>query len=481
MNSPRIDVRQPVYTSSPTTTQASGLPQGRDAQLNLQQLWPYIEKYAQKYGADPKVLAGIVAQESSFKNHGVHRDGTGHGLIGLDDNGLLPSFEKWSGMQVGRGANAKTIPPEKQMEFLAKTIGDLTKKHGSSLAAAREWHRGAGAMNDARGYDYQSKIQNHINTLFPGGKTPTGGNTHVPDTTVPGRDNTPPGGKPGGTESPGSRQPVTDSDYKIKSGDTLWGIASQLKAKGMEGSHWDIIKQIQALNPKITNPNLIMAGDTLKLPGVAGSDQSSFAPGASKPGMVDLNPGDKAPSVGGTAPVTGNGKVDASKVPQISQYNPAGKDGNYWNGPANCGPTSMAQIARAVGYGQGMTDAQLINHLGKIGGTSGNGTDVNGIAKMARAMGKDCVTKGPGANVEWIAEQLKQGKLVVANGDYHAMPPHQNEGRTSGHYVTVAGMDANGNFIVRDPADANVKTITPEQMRHFLRSNPNGGYQMAIG
>jgi len=100
---------------------------------------------------------------------------------------------------------------------------------------------------------------------------------------------------------------------------------------------------------------------------------------------------------------------------------------------------------------------------------------------MAKAMGKNCVTKGPGANVEWIADQLKQGKLVVANGDYHAMPPHQNEGRTSGHYVTVAGMDSKGNFIVRDPADANVKTITPEQMKHFLRSNPNGGYQMAIG
>ncbi|MFP2928568.1 C39 family peptidase [Pyxidicoccus sp. 3LG] len=485
--SPRIESRQPSYTSS--TTQASGLPQGRDAQLNLQQLWPHIEKYAQKYGADPKVLAGIIAQESSFKNHGVHRDGTGHGLIGLDDNGLLPSFEKWSGMQVGRGANAKTIPPEKQVEFLAKTIGDLTKQHGSSNAAAREWHRGRGNMNDARGYDYQNKIQNHINTLFPGGKTPSGTNTHVPDTTVPGGNTQQPGtnkpgtNKPGSSTNPGgdSRQPVGDSDYQIKKGDTLWGIASQLKAKGMQGSHWDVINQIRELNPKITNPNLIMAGDSLKLPGVAGSDQSSFEPGANKPGPVDINPKPGTTPTEGAAPVNNNGKVDASKVPQISQYNPAGKDGNYWNGPANCGPTSMAQIARAVGYGKGMTDAQLINHLGKIGGTSGNGTDVNGIAKMAKAMGQNAVTKGPGANVDWIADQLKQGKLVVANGDYHAMPPHQNEGRTSGHYVTVAGMDANGNFIVRDPADANVKTITPEQMKHFLNSNPNGGYQISIG
>ncbi|WNG33407.1 hypothetical protein F0U61_07080 [Archangium violaceum] len=76
---------------------------------------------------------------------------------------------------------------------------------------------------------------------------------------------------------------------------------------------------------------------------------------------------------------------------------------------------------------------------------------------------------------------LEAGKMVVANGDHHAMPLHQNEGRTSGHYVTMAGIDSKGNFIVRDPADANVKTITPKQMEHFLRSVPHGGYQMAIG
>jgi hypothetical protein len=69
----------------------------------------------------------------------------------------------------------------------------------------------------------------------------------------------------------------------------------------------------------------------------------------------------------------------------------------------------------------------------------------------------------------------------VANGDYWAMPPHQNEGRTSGHYVCVAGLDSKGNFIVRDPADSHVSTITPAQMTHFINSNPNGGWQISVG
>ncbi|MBI3184437.1 MAG: C39 family peptidase [Myxococcales bacterium] len=459
-----------AVTSRPQSQQAApvqSLPQGRDAQLSLEQLWPYLQKYAEKYGADPKILAGIIAQESGFKNYGVHQDGTGHGLIGLDDNGLLPSFEQWSGVDVGRGSGARTIPPELQVEFLAKTIGELTRTHGDGFAAAREWHRGRGAMNDSAGYNYQKLIQGHIAELFPNGQTPSADGP-VPDNDVPSQ------APPRPDDAPAS-QPVDGGSYRIQSGDTLWGIASRLKAQGMQGSHWDIINQIVSMNPQIKDPNLIYAGDTLKLPGVAGAAQSTYSPPAQLPDPVDLSPAQQVEEVGD------RGQVDGSQVPFISQYRPAGAERGYSNGPANCGPTSMAMLARAFGYGAGMTDAELINHLGRIGGTGANGTGVNGIAAMAQAMGKGAETRGPGPQVEWMAEQLRAGKMVVANGDYFAMPPHQNESRTSGHYVAVAGLDAQGNFIVRDPADQNVRTVTPEQMAHFIRSNPNGGYQVAIG
>lgn len=58
--------------------------------------------------------------------------------------------------------------------------------------------------------------------------------------------------------------------YTIRSGDTLWGIASKLQARGVKGTHQQLIAKIAAMNG-IANPNLIMAGKSLKLPGASDS------------------------------------------------------------------------------------------------------------------------------------------------------------------------------------------------------------------
>lgn len=145
---------------------AGGLSGAAGRSFTFQELWPAIQAAANQYGADARVMAAIVKQESSFINHRVHRDGTGHGLIGLDDNGRLPEFERWSGLRVGRGRSAVVIPPDRQLEFLARTIADSTQRYGDSLAAAREWHRGHGSMNDRRGQAYQDLIEGHLQDLF---------------------------------------------------------------------------------------------------------------------------------------------------------------------------------------------------------------------------------------------------------------------------------------------------------------------------
>jgi murein DD-endopeptidase MepM/ murein hydrolase activator NlpD len=134
--------------------------------FSFAELKPHVEAAAARYGADPRVVAGIIAQESGFTNWRVHRDGTGHGLIGLDDNGLLPDFERWAGLTCGRGAAARSIPPALQIAYLAKTIGELTRQYGSAYAAARVWHRGPGLWQDALGDRYESLIRGHIEQLF---------------------------------------------------------------------------------------------------------------------------------------------------------------------------------------------------------------------------------------------------------------------------------------------------------------------------
>ncbi len=356
---------------SSQASQVDALAQERNAQLSLSKVWPYIEKYAKQYGADPKVLAGIINQESGFKNYGVHFDGTGHGLIGLDDNGLLPDFEKWSGKSFGRGANAKTIPPELQVEYLAKTIGSMGKTYGSDFAAARAWHRGGGAMNDARGQHYEALIRGHINKLFPGGKTPEGG--EIPDSEAPSK----PGQKarPPASEADGGGTSKAGSAYTIRRGDTLWAIADRLKSQGMPGGHWDIIHDIQKLNPKITDPNLIIAGDSLKLPGVNGAFRSD-----------DMSTGtgkalrDGATKLGGVPPRQDDGPAAGSKAEQILET--ARKFLGTHEGSNNSNPFSAA-----LGRPPEAWCADFVSYCAKKAGLSLNTASAQGVQDFLESRG----------------------------------------------------------------------------------------------
>jgi hypothetical protein len=130
------------------------------------ELRPHIHALADEHGADPQVVAGVIFQESGFRNYRVHLDGTGHGLVGLDDNGLLPDFERWSGLTVGRGAAAEIIPPGLQIAYLAKTIKDYSYRVGSHYNAARAWHRGEGRGWDHLGARYEELIRSHVAALY---------------------------------------------------------------------------------------------------------------------------------------------------------------------------------------------------------------------------------------------------------------------------------------------------------------------------
>lgn len=259
----------------------------------------------------------------------------------------------------------------------------------------------------------------------------------------------------------------------VKAGDSLSAIAARELG---DASRW---REIYNLNKDVVgaNPDLIHPGQQLRMPGDAGV--ATAVGRRSALGLDDIAPTATAAS----GAVRDGAAVQRGNAPWISQYSPGGNDGSYYNGGSNCGPTSLAMIARAFGKGEGLTDARLINKLGEAGGTTADGTGVNGISAMARSIGLGAQQRGPGADVNWIAEQLEAGKMVVANGDYYAMAPHADPAKvgTGGHYVAVVGMDAQGNFIVNDPADKNVGTVSPGDLARFISGNRNGGYQIAVG
>lgn len=148
------------------TTTGGDLTDEPDHVFGFAALWPTIQVAAGTFSADARVLAAIMKQESNFTNFRVHRDGTGHGLLGLDDNGLLPDFEKFSGLSCGRGQSAISIPPKPQIEYCARVIAAYTLQFGNPFNAARVWHRGAGLWRDELGQNYEDLIRGHIQTLF---------------------------------------------------------------------------------------------------------------------------------------------------------------------------------------------------------------------------------------------------------------------------------------------------------------------------
>jgi hypothetical protein len=147
-----------------------GLTDEADHLFGFEELWPTIKAAGAEFGFDTQVLAGIIEQESGFRNWRVHFDGTGHGLLGLDDNGLLPDFERWSGLSIGRGQAARSIPIVPQVRYAASALADYARRLGGPYAAARAWHRGERLMDDTLGRHYEELIRAHVAELFSAGE-----------------------------------------------------------------------------------------------------------------------------------------------------------------------------------------------------------------------------------------------------------------------------------------------------------------------
>ncbi|HVE84447.1 MAG TPA: LysM peptidoglycan-binding domain-containing protein [Myxococcales bacterium] len=385
-------IQVPAFTPAPPPPNPGPVPPGPfppgplttepNHQFSLGETWPYIKQYANQYGFDPHVLAGMVQQESGFKNYQVHFDGTGHGLLGLDDNGLLPDFEGWvrrtkpgqENYSAGRGAGASSIPPDWQLEYAAQKLASYknTFGGGDDYAAARAWYRGPGGMNDSLGYHYQSLIQAHVSQLFANGDPP---------------------------------------------------------------------------------------------------DQL--------PGPVPPPPPQPLPN----GPIR---SVDQANQFFLSQWGPTPYNSGGWPyGFNDCGPTSAAMVAEAVGlwppsgpggasatidrmrdtilgydstYSQLMNTTQLASGLRSAGAATQMLYNADPVASVEEALGRGhpAILGGSGVWNAWGAQQRAAGNYL-------------NSRDPGGHFVTVMGKSDDGRYIVGDPLVRNgAITVTADQLRTYM-------------
>ena len=206
----------------------------------------------------------------------------------------------------------------------------------------------------------------------------------------------------------------------------------------------------------------------------------SGAPSSGSPSSGSPTSGAK-PSSG--TPSDANG-IQRWNVPYINQLTSDGS-ADDWNAQSNCGPTTMAMIAKGLGYGRGQIDGDLVNHFDQVAGVGSDGVGYDGIAQMAKSCGFSTkVQQAPTAS--WVKAQLAQGKLVAANGDRavtleNENPPYASGSATGGHWIAVVGTTKDGNFLVEDPSTT-CKELSPAELERFFRAHgDDGGWAVAIG
>ncbi|MFB1482494.1 C39 family peptidase [Corallococcus sp. RDP092CA] len=280
--------------------------------------------------------------------------------------------------------------------------------------------------------------------------------------------------------------------YTIQPGDTVGDIAWNLMQQGVPGPVEAIANQIVQLNG-LTNPDLIISGETLQLPAVPGAPTGTpggspgtpaGTPSVGSPGAPAGTPG-TPPAGGPTTPGSSGGTARPGErypVPSIKQMSSEGTEDD-WNQQSNCGPTTMAMILKGYGIGTDLSDGAFINQLGQGVGITSAGVGYADIQQMAANNGLSSEVNA-GTDVGWIQQQLAAGNLVAVNGESHVMlqnesPPFTSGSFSGGHWIAVTGMTPEGNFIVHDPSST-VTELTPSELQRFLGEHQYGGFSVAI-
>jgi len=150
--------------------------------------------------------------------------------------------------------------------------------------------------------------------------------------------------------------------------------------------------------------------------------------------------------------------------------------GGFING---CGQAALA-VMQGIASGSPPTIAQvtaLIQQGAASGATGPTGVStIAGLQKLGAATGTPLVAGGGGASaISTINANLAQG-LPTEIGVSNAHVFGGSDSNVSGHYITVVGKAANGNFIVADPNQPQATSggFVQYTAQQILNANPFG-------
>lgn len=285
------------------------------------------------------------------------------------------------------------------------------------------------------------------------------------------------------------------AEYAVKSGDTVWDISTDVLRRqlGREPSGSEIVDQVQRIASAsgLTDANLIYPGDKLTIPAAgdtsAGRQTSPIEPVYPGPEEIQGNsdgvlPSEQGPPTDQVIPLQGNDRPPArnDSLPRHSNgersswyISQVGDDQLRSDGWFGCGPTSLLMALADWGTME-PTEAnrrQLIEETGTLAAGQFPG-DVQLISDWARKKGLQSEFSRTRPDIEGMDRAITEGKTLVVNGSMLG-----RDGKTAyPHFVYIAGKDANGNYILGDPAQSNVTTWTRDQLYAFVTrgSNPPG-------
>lgn len=119
-----------------------------------QNLQPVIQKYAQQYGVDAKLIQAIIRQESGFNPNAVSSAGA-QGLMQL-----MPETARSLGVQ-------NSFDPEQNIEGGVRFFASLMKKYrGNAALALAAYNAGGGAVDKYNGVPPYKETQLYVRKVL---------------------------------------------------------------------------------------------------------------------------------------------------------------------------------------------------------------------------------------------------------------------------------------------------------------------------